>query len=380
MVTSTRPAHLAGEELIDRHVAVLGDGVAGVYDVLVPFIVEGFDCGDRAFHIVDPALRDAHFERLSAVGIDVAAATASGQLEVRTWSESYLVGGSFDPRAQLAYLRRHLDESRERGFPLTRLIGSLDWAVDVPDVMADVIAYETRVDELLRRRPGIIVCTYDLSRHSARAIADVLGVHPAAIVGGVARTNRAPDRETPRERLLTAASRLFHEVGIQATGVDALIAAAGVAKATFYRHFPSKDDLVVACLRDQRARWFDRVRDQAEAGGTAVDDIIRRFFDAVAEWLEAGDFRGCPYLNTSVELTDPGHPARVVVTEYLGEIEDYLSGVAARAGYRDPRQLGAELQTLVAGSIVLGVARRSTTPAIMARDAAVALLAEAERH
>jgi AcrR family transcriptional regulator len=379
MSTSRRPVHLAGEELRDRHVVLLGDGVDDVYDNLMPFIVEGFEDGDRAVHIIDPALWDAHFEHLSANGIDTAVATASGQLNVRTWNETYLLGGTFDPRRQFAFLRQSLAEGHRLGFAATRLIGSLDWAAGVEDVMPDVLAYETRAEELVKNRPDVIVCTYDLRRHGARAIADVLGVHTGAVVGGVARTHRAPERESARERLLTAASQLFHDVGIQAAGVDALIAAAGVAKATFYRHFPSKDDLVVAWLRDPRTRWFDQVRARAEERSTAPDDLIPRLFEAIADWLDEGNYRGCPYLNTSVEVTDPTHPARQVVTDYLQEIEDDLTGLAAAAGYRDSRRVGAELQTLVAGSIALGVARRSGDPALLARDVALTMLAEAPR-
>lgn len=227
--------------------------------------------------------------------------------------------------------------------------------------------------------PDVLVCTYDLRHHSARTIADVLGVHGAALVRGVLRTNRGPARASARERLLEAASRLFHEAGIQATGVDALIAAAGVAKATFYRHFPSKDDLVVAWLRDPRARWLDRVRASVEAQRPDDAQAVALFFEALAEWLEAEGYRGCPYLNTSVEITDPIHPARGVVVDFLQEVEDYLAGLLAAAGYRNTRVIATELQTLAVGSISLAVARRSGAPALAARDAAGRLLADAER-
>jgi AcrR family transcriptional regulator len=183
----------------------------------------------------------------------------------------------------------------------------------------------------------------------------------------------------PGHRLLTAASELFHETGIQATGVDSLIDAAGVAKATFYRHFPSKDDLVVAWLRDPRTRWLTRVRAQAEAHGAEAGDVIPLFFEALADWLETEGYRGCPYLNTAIEITEPTHPARVAVREYLQEIEDYLAGLVASAGYWNPRMLAAELQTLAAGAISLAVARRSSAYALSAREAALGLLAGAER-
>jgi AcrR family transcriptional regulator len=370
---------LAGEDLRDhRHVCALVDGPDEAYGVLLPFIAEGFEQGERALHIVDPLLRDEHLERLTAIGIDVPARTASHQLEVQTWADAYLRGGRFDRTAQLAYVRQRLGEGPGLGYPVTRIIGSMDWALDT-EIVGDLLIYEARLDDLLRMRPDVVICTYDLSRHSARTIADVLGLHPVAIVGGVLRTSRGPARASARDRLLTAASQLFQETGIQATGVDALIKSAGVAKATFYRHFPSKDDLVIAWLTDPRTRWLEGVRDQAEADGATPAEVISRFFEAVTDWLEAGGYRGCPYLNTGVEITEPMHPARLVIREYLQEVEDYLEGLVAAAGYRDSRRLAAELQTLTAGAISLAVARRDRASMATARDAAMILLAKAER-
>ena len=378
MNMSPHPVRVAGEDLgVHRHICALVDGPAEADELLMPFIVEGIDAGDRAFHIVDPGTRQRHIERLADGGVDVESAMASGQLEVRTWNDAYTRGGTFDPAAQLAYLRSTLEEGAALGYPRTRLIGSTEWALDSP-TLQNLLAYEARIDGAVGHRPDVLVCTYDLKHHSARTIADVLGVHTAAVVGGAFRMNRAPTRASAHERLLAAASRLFHEAGIQATGVDTIIAAAGVAKATFYRHFPAKDDLVVAWLRDPRARWLDQVRLSVEARNPDGPEAIAVFFDALADWLEAGDYRGCPYLNTSVEITDPTHPARVVVVDFLQEVEDYLAGLLAAAGIRDARGLAREVQALVAGAISLAMARRSRAPALAARKATMALLADAE--
>jgi hypothetical protein len=102
-------------------------------------------------------------------------------------------------------------------------------------------------------------------------------------------------------------------------------------------------------------------------------------FELVAEWLEAEDFRGCPYLNSAVEIGDRSHPATTVIRDFLQDVEDYLAGLAAAAAYREPRSLAAQLQALLAGSISLAVARRSSASAIAAREAAIRLLAAAER-
>ena len=178
----------------------------------------------------------------------------------------------------------------------------------------------------------------------------------------------------PRERILAAAGRLFTSQGISRTGVDTLIEAASVAKATFYHHFPSKEALVVAWLRDPRTRWFDRVRTLAEAETATPTERIASLFEATATWLETGDYRGCPYLNTIVELSDPNRPPGQAIREYLAEIGAYLEKQVAAAGHRDPARIGRELHALLAGAISLGVANRTSAHALAARDAAVQLL------
>ena len=181
-------------------------------------------------------------------------------------------------------------------------------------------------------------------------------------------------RADARERILTAASHLFTAQGIGRTGVDSLIAAAGVAKATFYRHFPTKETLVLAWLRDPRTRWFDRVRTTAESRAATPRERVVALFEAAAAWLEAGDYRGCPYLNTAVELADPNRPPGLALRDYLAEIGAYLEEQVRAAGKPDPAGLGRELHTLMAGAISLGVALHSSAYVLAARDAAFELL------
>jgi AcrR family transcriptional regulator len=365
---------LAGDELRDhRHVCALVEGPAETDALLVPFIVDGLERGERVVNVVDPGVRDSRIDRLSATGIDVAAAMESRQLEVLPWTDAYLRGGRFNRWAQLAYLRRTVAETHELGFPMTRYIGSTEWAVEAQTVQ-DLLAYEARVDNAVRSLPDVFICTYDLNHHSARTIADVLDIHGLAIVGGALRTSREMTRASARERLLAAASQLFYESGIQSTGVDAIIAAAGVAKATFYRHFPSKDHLVVAWLEDPRTKWIVDVRRSAEERASSPAEVIPLLYDEAAEWFEADGFRGCPYLNASVELTDPAHPALPVVREFLDSVAQQLGEVAAAAGLPDPEDAGRELKVLMSGAISQALAYRSGAPFQTARKAAMRLL------
>lgn len=189
------------------------------------------------------------------------------------------------------------------------------------------------------------------------------------------RSDGAPTELAPRERILTAATELFAQDGVGGTGVDALIASAGVAKATFYRHFPSKDDLVVAWLRDPRTRWFDEVTAIAEKRASSPAEVIPSMFEAVAEWLEGDDYRGCPYLNTIFERPNRELATATTVRDTLAEIGAYLEGAAARAGHPDPAKVGFELHALLAGTISLGVANRTGGYAFAASDVARRILA-----
>ncbi len=379
MRSERRSVRLAGQELGEhRHVVALVEGPAEADELLLPFIAEGLQRGDRVVNILDPEVRDAHLRRLKAAGVDVRAATASGQLDVRTWDQAYLRGGRFDRSAQLEYVRQASQEGQELGYPMTRAIGSAEWASD-PTTVRDLLHYELRLEAILRRLPDVNVCTYDLNHHSARTIAEILAIHPVAVVGGVLQMTPGAARAAPRDRLLAAAAQLFHESGIQATGVDSLIEAAGVAKATFYRHYPSKDDLVVAWLKDERTNWFRGVRVVAEERASSPAEVIPLLFEAAAEWFEAEGSRGCPYLNAAVEITDPDHPALGVVRGFLDHVREQLTSVVVAAGLPEPEAIGFQLQILLAGALSQAVACHSTEPFRFAQQAATRLVESGQR-
>ncbi len=377
MANRSPGVRLGGVELgRSRHVCAVFDGADDATGVIVPFVLDRLRAGEHVVHLVES--RDAALRRL-APDFDVPAAVESGQLDVRSWTDSYVEGGGFSRPHMLATVRRSLRDGQARGFPATRLIGEMGWAREGVPGVGDLVAYETEVDAILARPRVSVVCAYDAGQHSAGRIAAVLAIHDAAFVGGELRpgTPTGP-AAAPRGRILGAAAVLFAENGIGRTGVDSLIEAAGVAKATFYRKFPSKDALVLAWLEDPRTRWFDRVRAGAEAKAATPEDLVPRLFESVAEWLETGDFVGCPYLNAAVEVSDPQHPVAGAIRDYLAEIGRYLEAAVRATGRRDAARMGRELHALLAGSIALGVANRSSAHVLAARDAALQLLS-AER-
>lgn len=179
----------------------------------------------------------------------------------------------------------------------------------------------------------------------------------------------------PRERILAAAADLFYRKGVHAVGVDAIIASARVAKASFYHHFRSKDDLVVAWLMSQDARWLDRVVVETERRADDAKGRLLAFFEVVAELIAEPGFRGCPYLNTAAELRNERGPASEVIAEFYGETRAYLAGLAAKAGSRSPDEVGAALHVLVAGVFAATLALGDDSPAVAARGVAQTLVA-----
>ena len=146
----SQSVHLAGSPLDRRrHVCAFFHNKDEEYRVLLPFIVEGFEHGDRAFHIVDPDHRDAHLVRLREAGVDVTAAEASGQLSVLRWQDAYLRGGRFDQEAMLALIEEVLAGGKAAGFPLTRLVANMEWALEDRPGVEDIVEYETRLNFVL---------------------------------------------------------------------------------------------------------------------------------------------------------------------------------------------------------------------------------------
>jgi hypothetical protein len=134
-----------------RHVCAFFHHPDEEYRVLLPFIKEGFERGEKAFHIVDPKLRAAHRLRLASAGIDVEAAETSGQFELRNWADSYLREGHFNQDRMLALIQEVLDGGIQQGFALTRLVAHMEWALEDRPGVDDLVEYETRLNYLLPR-------------------------------------------------------------------------------------------------------------------------------------------------------------------------------------------------------------------------------------
>jgi hypothetical protein len=153
-----RVVRLAGA-ILDRyrHVCAFFHAPDEEYRVLLPFIKEGFEQGEKAFHIIDPELRSEHLRRLREAGIDIDAAERSHQLEVRAWEEAYLREGHFDQDAMLSLIEDVLKTGKTQGFPLTRLVAHMEWALEDRPGVDDLVEYETRLNYILPRYNDAVI-------------------------------------------------------------------------------------------------------------------------------------------------------------------------------------------------------------------------------
>lgn len=131
----------------------------------------------------------------------------------------------------------------------------------------------------------------------------------------------------PREKLLNTASDLFHRQGFHSTGINQIIREAGVAKATFYHHFPSKEALGMAWLDHVHQDWNERLREHTEAVATPGKKILAVFAFLTA-YLRASNFRGCVFLNVLSEFPEKDNPLRVRVTNHKEEVRKLIEGYA----------------------------------------------------
>jgi AcrR family transcriptional regulator len=163
----------------------------------------------------------------------------------------------------------------------------------------------------------------------------------------------SPSAGDARERLLTAAYELFSTQGVQAVGVDAIIERSGVARQTMYRHFGSKQDLVLAFMARREQVWTVGWL-QAETARRAQDprEQLLSIFDVFDEWFRTPGFEGCSFINVMLEHPGDCHPLHEAAAAHLATIRGFLAGLARRAGIQDSDGFARQWHILMKGSIV----------------------------
>jgi MEDS: MEthanogen/methylotroph, DcmR Sensory domain len=185
-----KPIPFAGSQLGEtRHVCAFFNSNDEAYRVLLPFIKGGFDCGDKAVHVVNPNQHQDHLRRLSAAGIDPAAARQSGQLELRTNAEAYLRDGRFDQDRMLEVFEQLASGNAMGGYPLSRIVCQMDWAAESRSHIDDLIEFESRVNAIWCRHDDAVICVYDLAKFGGSTVMDIMRTHPMVIIGGILQEN-----------------------------------------------------------------------------------------------------------------------------------------------------------------------------------------------
>ncbi|HEY0381834.1 MAG TPA: helix-turn-helix domain-containing protein [Candidatus Elarobacter sp.] len=180
---------------------------------------------------------------------------------------------------------------------------------------------------------------------------------------------RGPAGQPIPDHIAEVAARLFYRDGIHAVGVDLVAATAGLTKRTLYRHFRSKDELIAASLR--RAP-----RVQFPEHGAPVERILGAF-DQLETFLDGSEFRGCPYIIFTAELTEPGHPARRLIEHFLAKRRAWFRDRAAEAGLQNPDEVAEQLDVLFDGAAASGAKRGNLIAARTAKRLALMVVASA---
>lgn len=187
---SERPIHLAGVNLIrHRHVCALFRTQEQEDKVVIPFLKEGIDRGERVFCISGTEMRTHLLQKLRLTGIEVAMAEKRGQLKIEPSGQTIVRSGRIDPDAMVSRLEDILTQGRKLGFGLTRFVGRMEWVRENNVGIYELVEYEKRINHILRKFNDPVICAYDLSAFNTGVLVDILRTHPVAIIGDVAAEN-----------------------------------------------------------------------------------------------------------------------------------------------------------------------------------------------
>ncbi len=179
---------------------------------------------------------------------------------------------------------------------------------------------------------------------------------------------------SPRERILAVASRLFYQEGIRAVGVDTIIAKSEVAKMTFYKHFKSKDLLVLEFLNKRDEQWRAWFEATVHRLAPKVKDRPLAIFDAMEERFSNKDFRGCAFINTMIEVANGDHVAHQAAADHKHKVEKTIRTLLSDAGIEKSEELSKAFLMLIDGAIISAVREGKPGSAKAAKKIASVLL------
>ncbi len=188
-----------------------------------------------------------------------------------------------------------------------------------------------------------------------------------------------------RDDLVETALKLFYLHGFHATGIDKILAESGVAKMTLYKHFRSKDELILAALQLRDERFRNWLMSEMEKASANPEERLLAMFDALETWFQGKAFKdlgfsGCAFINAASEFAAHDHPAHRVASEHKRRIVEYLEKTCRDAQLSEPEQLAERLALLKEGAIATAHVRNMPEAAMLARDIARTMIDAARRR
>ncbi|WP_034946910.1 TetR/AcrR family transcriptional regulator [Erwinia oleae] len=175
------------------------------------------------------------------------------------------------------------------------------------------------------------------------------------------------------EQLLDIAEQLIYQHGIHATGIDLLVKTSGISRKTIYRYFANKEALCAAALERRDRRWMAWLARESQA-----DDPhgrILALFSALKKWFGSDDFRGCAFINTAGEISDPSHPLRHIARDHKNNLKTFITGLCREANVVDCDIMASQLLLLIDGAITVAMVMNDVSAADDAQQIARRLLA-----
>ncbi|WP_409439767.1 TetR/AcrR family transcriptional regulator [Psychromonas sp. GE-S-Ul-11] len=183
-----------------------------------------------------------------------------------------------------------------------------------------------------------------------------------------------------KQHLIDIALILFNKYGYHATGIDLILAESGVSKATLYKHFRSKEELILAALQLRHEQVVSKLKDKVEGNKQSpknndpVENVLV-IFDNLSEWFNSETFFGCNFINVSAEYADSNHPINIFAAKHKQVIVDIIAAqLATKATDKATQQKADQIGLLVEGAIVMAHTRGMKQSALIAKEMARIIL------
>uniref|UniRef100_UPI0008FF95E8 TetR/AcrR family transcriptional regulator n=2 Tax=Xenorhabdus nematophila TaxID=628 RepID=UPI0008FF95E8 len=172
-----------------------------------------------------------------------------------------------------------------------------------------------------------------------------------------------------RNTLLEVTESLIYQYGIHSTGMEQIVKETGISRKTIYRYFTNKDDLCAQALLSRDERWMKWFTDSSLKGENP-EACLLEMFHTLKSWFMSGEFRGCAFINTAGEISDPAHPIRIIAKEHKQKIFSFITQLTEKLGVSEPLELARQLLVLIDGAITVAMVMNTPSSADDAKEAA----------